>query len=76
MGNLTLSDKYSIGAAIALMLVALVNNTVVMLVVSVLGILAGLWVLRQGEGRRAGYVALGGFAIAVVFAVIQLVGVG
>lgn len=76
MGNLTLSEKYGIGAAIALGIVVVLNNPVVMLVVSIAGVLAGLWVLRRGEARRVGYVAFAGFAIAAVFAVVALVGVG
>ncbi len=76
MGNLTLSEKYGIAAAIALAIVAFINNTILMLVVSAIGILAGVWVLRRGEVRRVGYVAFAGFAIAGVFAVMQLVGMG
>lgn len=73
MGNLTLSEKYGIVAALALAIVAFINNAILMLAVSVIGILAGAWVLRQGEARRVGYVAFGGFAIVAVFAIIQLV---
>ncbi len=76
MGNLALSEKYGIGAAIGLAVAAFINNALLMLVVSVIGILAGVWVLRQGEVRRVGYVAFGGFAIAAVFAVMQLMGLG
>ncbi len=42
------------------MIMVVVNNAVVMLVLSVLGILAGLWVVRQGEVRRVAFVAFVG----------------
>jgi hypothetical protein len=76
MGSLTLSDKYGIAAAIGLGIVVAINNALVMLIVAIAGILAGLWVLRQGAVRRVCYVALAGFVVAAVFAVIELVGVG
>ncbi len=74
MANLTLSEKYAIGAVIGLLLVTVVNSAVVMLVVSAIGIAAGIWVMRQGEVRRVAFVALAGFAIAAVFAVVGLTG--
>ncbi len=76
MGNLSVSDKYSIAAVIALMIMVIVNNAVLMLALAVLGIIAGFWVFRQGEVRRAGFVAFAGFAIAAVFAVMTLVRAG
>ena len=73
MANLTLSDKYGIAAAIGMMLIVLINSAVIMLVVSVIGIIAGLWVVRHSGVRRVAYVAFAGFAIAAAFAVYGLV---
>ncbi len=73
MGNLTLSDKYGMGAALGLLVMVLIDNPIVMLVVSVIGILAGFFVVRQGEVRRVGFVAFAAFVIAGAFAVFTLV---
>jgi hypothetical protein len=73
MGNLTLSDKYGIAASIGLMLMVIINNPVVMLVISVIGIIAGFLVLRRGEVRRVSFVAFAAFVIAGAFAVFSLV---
>lgn len=76
MSNLTPSDKYSIAAAIALILMVVINSAVVMLVLSLAGIIAGFWMLRRGEVRRSAFVAFAAFALAAVFAVIGLVRAG
>jgi hypothetical protein len=73
VGNLTLSEKYGMAAVVALMIMVAINSALLMLVLSVVGIIAGFWVLRRGEVRRVAFVAFGGFAIAAVFAVIGLV---
>jgi len=44
-----------------------------MLVMSVVGLVAGFWIMRQGEVRRVAFVAFAAFALAAVFAVIGLV---
>ncbi len=74
--NFSVSEKYGIAAVLALMIMVAINNAILMLVLSVLGIVAGFWVFRQGEVRRVGFVAFAGFAIAAVFAVMALVRVG
>lgn len=76
MGNLTLSEKYGMAAAVALILMVAINSALLMLVLSVLGIIGGFWVLRQGEARRVAFVAFAGFAVAAVFAVLGLLHVG
>jgi hypothetical protein len=73
MAHLTLSDKYGIAAALGLLLLVLFDSAILMLVVSVVGILAGLWVLRGGETRRVAYVALLAFAVAAMFGVYGLI---
>lgn len=72
MKNTSLSDKYAIVAAIGLLLLVLFDNAILMLVVSVLGLLGGLWVARGGEMRRAAVVALVAFAVAAVLAIFTL----
>lgn len=74
MPNMTLSEKYGLAAAIALMIMVAINSALLMLALSVLGLIAGVWVWRQGEVRRVAFVAFAGFAIAAIFAVIGLVG--
>lgn len=46
MSNLSLSDKYAMGAALALLALVLLNNPRVMLLVSVLGLATGFLVAR------------------------------
>jgi hypothetical protein len=72
MPNLSLSDKYAIGATLALLVLVIVNNPLVMLIVSVLGLVAGLLVARQGSMRRAAVVALVAFAVSLVFGLVAL----
>lgn len=76
MAKLTLSDKYALAASLALIIMLVVNNPIVMLVLSAVGIGAGLWVVRKGEVRRSGFVALAGLVVAAVFAVFSLVRTG
>ncbi len=72
MRQLAASDKYAIAAAIGILFLMLFDNAVVMLVVSVLGLVGGLWVARSGEMRRAAIVALVAFAVAAVLAIFTL----
>ena len=72
MPNLSLSDKYAIGATLALLMLVIVNNPLIMLIVSVLGLVAGLLVARQGSMRRAAVVALVAFAVSLVFGLVAL----
>lgn len=74
MRNLTPSNVYAIGAAIGLAVMVIVNNPAVMLGISVVGILAGFWVLRQDEVRRVTFVAFIAFVVAGAFAVFKLTG--
>jgi hypothetical protein len=76
MAKLTLSDKYALAATLALIIMLVVNNPVVMLALSAIGIVAGVWVFRQGEVRRSGYLALVGLVVAAVVAVFSLVRTG
>lgn len=76
MGNLTLSDKYGIAAAVALLIMVAINSPVVMLAVSLLGIVVGFWVVRQGQVRRVALVAFVAFVMAAVFAVISFARAG
>jgi hypothetical protein len=73
MGNLTLSDKYGIGAALGLLVIVLINNPIVMLVISAIGIAAGFFVVSRGQVRRVALVAFAAFVIAGAFAVYTLV---
>lgn len=73
MQNITPSEKYGIAAALGLLLVVMLNNALLMLVISILGLVAGFWVVRRGEVRRVAFVAFMAFAITAVFAVIGLV---
>lgn len=72
MPNTSLSDKYAIAAAIGLLLMVLFENAVLMLVVSLAGLIAGLWIARAGSVRRVVIVAMVAFAVAAAFAVIML----
>ena len=76
MSRLTLSDKYGIAAAFALLVMVWINSALLMLVLSVAGLIAGFWVARRGETRRVVFVAFAGFAVAAVFAIIGLVRAG
>lgn len=73
MQNITPSEKYGIAAALGLIVMTLLNNALLMLVLSVIGLIAGFWILRQGEVRRVAFVAFAALALAAVFAVIGLV---
>lgn len=72
MGNLSLSDKYGIAAALGLIVMVATNNPIVMLAISLLGIVAGYWVVRRGEVRRVAFVALAAFVVTAMFAVFGL----
>jgi hypothetical protein len=72
VSNLTPSDKYGFAAAVGILLMAVLNNALVMLILSLAGLIAGFWLFRRGEVRRVAFVAFAGFAIAAVFAVIGL----
>jgi hypothetical protein len=83
VGKLSLSELYAIAAVLLLLLLALVNDPWLMLGVSIVGLSAGLILARKpapegqqavlGSLRRAGVVALIGFAVALVFSIIILI---
>jgi hypothetical protein len=71
--SLSISDKYAIAAAVALLFLVLFDNAVVMLIVSAVGLFAGVLVIRQPETRRVAWVATAAFAISLAFAVATLI---
>ncbi len=72
MKNVSTSEAYGIGAALALLFLVLFDNAWAMLVVSAVGLLAGLWVARQGEVKRVVWVAAAAFGVALAFALFAL----
>ncbi len=72
MSKLSLSEKYAIGAALALLVIVIVDNPWLTLVISVLGLVAGLLVARQGPMRRVAIVALVAFAVSLVLGLFTL----
>lgn len=70
--SLSLSEKYAILAALALLVVVWWNNPVAILAVSIAGLAAGAWVVSRGDARRVAVVALVAFAVSLVFAIIML----
>lgn len=72
MKDVSRSDIYGVGAALALLFLILFDNVWAMLAVSVIGLLAGLWVARQGEVKRVVWVATAAFGVALVFALFIL----
>lgn len=72
MKDLSRSEVYGIAAALALLFLILFDNAWVMLAVSAAGLLAGLWMARQGEVKRLVWVATAAFAVALAFAVFAL----
>ncbi len=72
MPALSLSERYAILAALVLLFLVLVDSAVLMAVVSVAGLMGGLWVLRKGDFRRVAAVATIAFALALVFALVAL----
>jgi len=72
MKDLSRSEIYGVAAALALLFLVLLDNAWVMLVASAAGLLAGLWLARQGEVKRLVWVATAAFAVALAFAVFML----
>jgi hypothetical protein len=72
MPDFSLSDKYALGATLALLVLVLLNNPLVMLVISVAGLVAGALVARRGPMCRAAWVALIAFAVSLVFGIVML----
>jgi hypothetical protein len=72
MRSQTLSQNYPIGAIVLLAVAVLVNQPVLTIVISVIGLAAGVWVLRQGNVQRASAVAMVGFIAALAMAAFSL----
>lgn len=72
MTQISRSEAYGIGAALALLFLVLFDNTWAMLIISAIGLLAGLWVARQGEVKRVVWVATVAFGVALAFALFTL----
>lgn len=72
MLEFSLSDKYALGTAVALLALILLDVPWVTLVVSVAGLIVGLWVARRGQVRMAAVAALAAFAVSLVFSIILL----
>lgn len=68
MKNISRSDAYGIGAALALLFLVLFNNAWAMLIVSLVGLFAGFWVARQGDVKRVAWVATVAFGVTLAFA--------
>jgi hypothetical protein len=72
MRNLSLSQIYAIGTVLLLTVAILVNQPLVTLIISALGLVAGALVLRRGEVRRVAMVAMAGFGAAAVMSALGL----
>jgi hypothetical protein len=72
MGDLSLSEKYAVAAALLLLGLVLINNAYLTLGVSSVGLVAGVLVARRDTSKRSSLVALVGFAVAAVLAAFVL----
>lgn len=72
MRRQSLAHNYPIGAIVLLAMAILVNQPVLTIVISVIGLAAGVWVLRQGNVQRSAMVAMVGFVAALGMAVFSL----
>ena len=68
----TWSEKYALAAAIVLLFLVMLDNSLVILIVSVFGLAAGLLIAWRSSLKRAGAVALTGFAVAAALAAFAL----
>ncbi|MBM4458972.1 MAG: hypothetical protein FJ011_14625 [Chloroflexi bacterium] len=66
------SERYTLTAAIALLLLVLLDNAELMLTVSALGLVCGLIIAWKSDLKRAGVVALAAFAVAGALALWRL----
>lgn len=66
------SERYAIAAAIGLLLLVALNNVMVMVVVSALGLAVGLIIAWRSNLRRAGVIALAAFAVAGALGIMTL----
>lgn len=72
MPNPTVSQIYAVGAVVLLAAVVLVNQPVLTIIASAVGLAAGVLVLRRGGGQRVTMVAVAGFVAAIVIAAVGL----
>jgi hypothetical protein len=72
MRSKSFSHNYPVGAVVLLAVAVLVNQPVLTIVISVIGLAAGVWVLRQGDVQRVTVVAMVGFVAALGMAVFDL----
>ncbi len=68
----TWSEKYALAAAIVLLFLVLLDNSLALLIVSAFGLAAGLLITWRSSLKRAGAVALVGFAVAAALAAFKL----
>jgi uncharacterized membrane protein YccC len=68
----SISQLYAIGAVLLLIVAILLNQPLVTIVLSAVGLIAGVWVARRGMLRRAAMVAVVGLVVAIALAVFEL----
>jgi hypothetical protein len=73
MPQVSLSEKYALASAVALLALALLNVPAITLGVALLGLAVGGVVARQTSLRRAGLVAIAGFAAAIAISLAMLI---
>ena len=69
---MSLSEWYTLIAAVVLLGLALLNNLWVTLILSVAGVTAGIVLVARGPLKRGGMFAFVGFAIAGALAIFNL----
>ena len=67
MKNWSMPQTYAVASALVLFLLVLVNDALAMLVVSIIGLVAGIFVARSGEMWRPAMVAMAGFGAMLAF---------
>jgi hypothetical protein len=69
-----LSDRFALSAALLLLALVLTNDARWTLAGSLVGLAAGLWVAARGSLTRVAIIAAIALALALGFAVFQLIG--
>jgi hypothetical protein len=67
------SEWYTMIAAVVLLGLALLNNLWVTLIVSVVGMIAGIVLVARGPLKRGGMIAFVGFVVAGALAIFSLI---
>jgi len=70
--QLSASQIYAIGAVVLLAVVVIVNQPRLTIIASAAGLVVGAFVLRRGNVQRVAWVAMAGFAAALVMGVFGL----